>query len=52
VSAILIAIMVLEVKSVKGKLSIVAYAVAISLAFVKPWISDGLYVFVALMRLV
>ena len=50
--AILIAIMVLEVKNVKGELSIVAYAVAIPLAFIKPWISEGLYVFVTLMRLV
>jgi hypothetical protein len=52
VIAILIAIMVLEVKNVKDKLSIVAYTVAIPLAFIKPWISEGLYVFVALMRLV
>jgi uncharacterized membrane protein len=32
----------------KGKLSPVLYLVAIPLAFVSPWISTGLYVFVAL----
>jgi uncharacterized membrane protein len=36
----------------KGKLSPVFYLAAISLAFVSPWISIGLYVFVALMWLV
>jgi uncharacterized membrane protein len=36
----------------KGKLSIVMYAAAIPLAFVNQWISDGLYVMVALMWLV
>ena len=36
----------------KGKLSIVCYVLAISLAFVNQWISDGLYVFVALMWLI
>jgi uncharacterized membrane protein len=32
----------------KGKLSAVLYFIAIPLAFVSPWISTGLYVFVAL----
>ncbi|PYS98097.1 MAG: hypothetical protein DMF65_10590, partial [Acidobacteria bacterium] len=36
----------------KGKLSIVCYVLAIPLAFVNQWISDGLYVFVALMWLI
>jgi len=36
----------------KGKLSAALYAVAIPLAFVEQWISDGIYVFVALMWLV
>jgi uncharacterized membrane protein len=36
----------------KGKLSPVFYLTAIPLAFVSPWISTGLYVFVALMWLV
>ena len=36
----------------KGKLSIVCYALAITLAFVNHWISDGLYVLVAIMWLV
>jgi uncharacterized membrane protein len=36
----------------KGKLSIVLYAAAIPLAFVSPWIANGLYVLVALMWLV
>jgi len=36
----------------KGKLSAALYAVAIPLAFVQPWISEGLYVLVALMWLV
>jgi uncharacterized membrane protein len=36
----------------KGKTSLAAYAAAIPLAFVNQWISDGLYVFVALMWLV
>lgn len=39
-------------KDVKGKLSAVLYAVAIPLAFVHQWISDGIYVFVALMWLI
>jgi uncharacterized membrane protein len=36
----------------KGKLSPVFYFAAIPLAFVSPWISSGLYVFVALLWLV
>src|ERR1051325_10763609 len=36
----------------KGKLSPVFYLAAIPLAFVSPWISSGLYVFVALLWLV
>ena len=36
----------------KGKLSPVVYLVAIPMAFVSPWISSGLYVFVALLWLV
>lgn len=35
--------------NVKGKLSELMYAVGIGLAFVHPWIADGLYVGVALM---
>jgi uncharacterized membrane protein len=37
---------------VKGKLSPLLYAAAIPLAFVHPWISDALYVLVALIWLV
>jgi uncharacterized membrane protein len=33
----------------KGKLSLLIYAVAIALAFVRPWIAIALYVVVALM---
>jgi uncharacterized membrane protein len=36
----------------KGKLSPVCYLAAIPLAFVNPWISNGLFVFVALLWLV
>jgi TMEM175 potassium channel family protein len=36
----------------KGKVSIAAYAAAIPLAFVAPWMAIGLYVFVALLWLV
>ena len=36
----------------KGKVSPICYAVAIPLAFVSPWIANGLYVAVALMWLV
>ena len=36
----------------KGKLSPIFYTLAIVLAFVSPWIADGLYVLVALMWLV
>lgn len=39
-------------KDIKGKLSPLIYVVAIILAFVNQWISDGLYVLVALMWLV
>ena len=39
-------------KDKKGKLSILLYTLAIALAFVNQWISDGLYVLVALMWLV
>jgi uncharacterized membrane protein len=37
---------------VKGKLSLASYAAAVPLAFVQPWTSMALYVFVALMWLV
>jgi len=36
----------------KGKISPIIYAIAIPLAFVSPWIADGLYVLVALMWLI
>jgi uncharacterized membrane protein len=36
----------------KGMLSVALYAVAIAMAFVNEWISDAIYVFVALMWLV
>jgi len=36
----------------KGKLSLASYTLAIGLAFVRPWLADGLYVLVALMWLV
>jgi uncharacterized membrane protein len=39
-------------KDRKGKLSMLVYLVAIPLAFANQWISDGLYVLVALMWLV
>jgi uncharacterized membrane protein len=39
-------------KDCKGKLSPLLYLAAIPLAFWSPWISDGLYVFVALLWLV
>jgi uncharacterized membrane protein len=39
-------------KDWKGKLSPVLYLAAIPLAFVSPWISSGLYVFVAILWLV
>lgn len=39
-------------KDMKGKLSMLFYMVAIALAFVNQWISDGLYVLVALMWLI
>ena len=39
-------------KDRKGTLSLACYALAIPLAFVHQWISDGLYVFVALLWLI
>ena len=39
-------------KDVKGKVSVLLYAVAIPLAFVSPWIADAIYVLVVLMWLV
>jgi uncharacterized membrane protein len=39
-------------KDAKGKLSIMCYVLAIPLAFVHQWLSDGLYVLVALMWLI
>jgi uncharacterized membrane protein len=39
-------------RDIKGKVSIVFYAVAIRLAFVNVWIADGLYVLVAMMWLI
>ena len=39
-------------RDTKGKASIAAYAVAIPAAFFSPWISDAIYVGVALMWLV
>jgi uncharacterized membrane protein len=36
----------------KGKMSAVLYAIAIPLAFVSCWVSDGIYIFVALIWLV
>jgi uncharacterized membrane protein len=39
-------------KDAKGKLSLVCYVLAIPLAFFHQWISDALYVFVALMWLI
>jgi uncharacterized membrane protein len=39
-------------RDVKGKASIVIYAAAIGLAFVSPWIANGLYALVALIWLV
>ena len=39
-------------KDWKGKFSPVCYFIAIPLAFVSPWISDGLFIFVALLWLV
>jgi uncharacterized membrane protein len=39
-------------RDVKGKVSPILYALAIPLAFVDQWISDALYVIVALMWLV
>jgi uncharacterized membrane protein len=39
-------------KDIKGKLSPIIYILAIALAFVNQWVSDGLYVLVALMWLI
>ena len=39
-------------KDIKGKISPLIYVLAIPLAFVNQWISDGLYVLVALMWLI
>ena len=39
-------------KDIKGRLSPLIYVVAIALAFVNQWVSDGLYVLVALMWLI
>jgi uncharacterized membrane protein len=39
-------------KDIKGKLSPLIYIVAIALAFVNQWVSDGLYVLVMLMWLI
>jgi uncharacterized membrane protein len=39
-------------KDIKGKISPLVYLVAIPLAFVHQWLSDGLYVLVALMWLI
>jgi uncharacterized membrane protein len=39
-------------RDVKGKLSAALYAVAVPSAFVDQWISDGIYVFVAVMWLI
>jgi uncharacterized membrane protein len=39
-------------KDIKGKLSPLIYLVAIALAFINQWVSDGLYVLVALMWLI
>jgi uncharacterized membrane protein len=39
-------------RDLKGKVSLVLYAVAIVLAFVQHWIADGIYVLVAVIWLV
>jgi uncharacterized membrane protein len=39
-------------RDVKGRLSLLCYATAIPVAFYRPWMADGLYIFVALMWLV
>ncbi len=36
----------------KGKISLLGYALGIGLAFVQPWIADALYAVVAMMWLV
>ena len=53
VTAIIITIMAGAIGSDwKGKLSILCYFAAIGLAFVNQWLSDALYVFVAVMWLI
>ena len=39
-------------RDLKGKMSPVFYTLAIGLAFVRPWLADGLYVLVALLWLI
>jgi len=39
-------------KDIKGKVSVVLYAVAVPLSFLNPWVAFGLYVVVAVMWLV
>ncbi len=39
-------------RDLKGKLSPVFYTLAIALAFVRPWLADGVYVLVALLWLI
>jgi uncharacterized membrane protein len=39
-------------RDLKGKVSVVLYLVAVAVAFVRPWMSDALYVSVALMWLI
>lgn len=39
-------------RDIKGKLSPLLYSIAILMSFVEPWVSGGIYVFVALMWLV
>ncbi len=39
-------------RDIKGKLSPLLYSIAILMSFVAPWVSGGIYVFVALMWLV
>lgn len=39
-------------KDIKGKISPILYAAAIPLAYVRPWLSGGIYILVALMWLI
>ncbi|HYP66729.1 MAG TPA: hypothetical protein VEP67_00585 [Thiobacillaceae bacterium] len=39
-------------KDVKGRTSVLIYAVAIAVSFVNRWVAFGLYIFVALMWLI